>query len=177
MSVSALIRFGRGWLLVAALAGGLAAAAHPAQAATKPGRSLRVLRLHFTRDPAAGRVLGGLTAQGWPVVMAISKNEKQVVGTIAGIVLSCSSGQQFPIEDAWSKLHIGPGGAVHTSAAIHPSPVSSGTAITGGSRSMRGQLDRRTGNFAGVWHVQLSFTTSSGPDQCDSGDVAFRLKL
>jgi hypothetical protein len=38
-------------------------------------------------------------------------------------------------------------------------------------------LDRKTGNFAGVWHLQLSFSTSTGADQCDSGEVAFSLKL
>jgi hypothetical protein len=177
MSVSGRIRFGRPWLLAAVLAGGLAAAVHPAQATTRPELSLRALRLHFAHDLAAGRILGGLTAQGWPVVLAVSKNEKQVVGTVAGIVLSCSSGQQFPIEDAWARLRIGPAGTVRTSAVIHTSGTSSGTAITGGSHSMQGKLNRKTGDFSGVWHVALSFTTSSGPDQCDSGNVAFRLKL
>jgi hypothetical protein len=118
-----------------------------------------------------------LTAQAWPVVFAISKNETQVAGAIAAITLSCSSGQQFTVEDAWSKLRIGRAGAVHTSAIIAPAPVGSGASITGGSHSMSGKLSRRTGNFSGVWHLQLNFSTSSGTDSCDSGEVAFRLKL
>jgi hypothetical protein len=151
-------------LAAATVAAGLLAA--PAQAVTRP--------IH---DPAAGRVLGGISAQGWPVVMAISKNDNQVVGTLAGIVLSCNSGQQFTIEDAWSKLRIGTGGAVHAGSAIHPPPSSSGVSVTGGSHSLNGKLNRRTGDFSGVWHLQVNFSTSSGPDQCDSGNVAVQLKL
>jgi hypothetical protein len=148
----------------------------PAAAAAKP-LTRQGLRLGLARDPAAGRVLGGITDQGWPVVFAISKNEKQVVGAIAGMALSCASGQQFSLEDAWPKLRIGPGGAVHARAVIPPTSAGSGVSITGGSHSMNGKLNRKTGDFSGVWHLQLSFRTSNGTDSCDSGAVAFRLKL
>lgn len=151
---------------VASLA--LAAVGLPAGAAAKPG---------LARDPAAGRVLGGITAQGWPVVFDISKNERQVVGAISGMALSCTSGQQVSLEDAWAKLSISPGGAVHVSAAITPASVGAGVSITGGSHSMNGRLNRRTGDFKGIWHLQVDFSTSSGTDSCDSGLVTFQLKL
>lgn len=131
----------------------------------------------LARDPAAGRVLGGISAQGWPVVFDISKNERQVVGAISGMALSCASGQRVSLEDAWAKLRISPGGAVHVSAAITPAPVGAGVSIAGGSHSMNGRLNRRTGDFKGVWHLQVNFSTSSGTDSCDSGLVTFELKL
>ena len=150
-------------VVVAAVLG----AGSPASAATLPAGGL-----------AAGRVLGGVTSQHWPVVVAISTSGKQIQGASAGLVLSCSSGAVFPVPDGWGNVPIRAHGNVNASAGIPPSGGNSTGAITGGSDTFNGRLDRRRATFRGTWRLHVNYLMSNGQtDQCDSGPVAFSARL
>jgi hypothetical protein len=128
--------------------------------------------------PASGRVLGGFTSQRWPIVVAISKNggNIQMIGT--GLVLTCSSGDSFPIPDRWEKLAIHTDGAVRAAVTIPASPSGSGPSITGGSDTLTGRMNRRRATFTGVWQLHLTLLLQSGQtDQCDSGLVTFTTRM
>jgi hypothetical protein len=129
--------------------------------------------------PAAGRMLGGLTAQGWPVVMAVASNGRRVQETRIALDMHCTSGGQWTAIDGWSGLPIRGDGSVQAAEAIPPIAGSATTdALTGGSHSMVGKLNRKRATFTGTWHLHLSFTSSSGQtDECDSGVVRFGMRL
>jgi hypothetical protein len=134
---------------------------------------------HPALGPAAGRVLGGLTAQGLPVVMAIAGNSKRIDGTKSVFQMHCTSGLDFMTPDSWARLPIRADGSVSITVAVPPIPASgAGDAITGGSDSFVGKLDRKRATFSGVWQLHLNFATSNGQtDSCDSGHVTFKVRL
>lgn len=127
--------------------------------------------------PAAGRVLGGFTSQGWPIVVEISKNGKGIPLVGAGLEMRCASGNRYPLEDGWEQLPISTSGKVHAAVTIPPSAGSS-VSLTGGSDSLTGRVNRQRSTFSGVWQLHLTFGESSGQsDHCDSGRVTFTTRL
>jgi len=124
---------------------------------------------------AAGQVLGGFTSQGWPVVLELSKDGKQIALAGIGLSMNCSSGAQFSTGDGWIHAPIAAGGKVREAAQITPAPKYS---LTGGSDSFTGKLNRRQVAFSGTWQLHLTYSMSNGQtDQCDSGRVAFSARL
>jgi hypothetical protein len=132
----------------------------------------------LTAGPSAGNVLGGITSQGWPVVVEISKNGKRIDQVAIGLNMSCTSGIKYGFDDGWNRLPFGPHGKIHASAVIPPSPAPSGESFTGGSDSLTGTLNRQKSTFSGVWDLILTFKDSTGhADKCDSGRVTFSARL
>ena len=145
-------------------------------ALTAPLASARAL----APGPAAGKVLGGLTSQGWPVVLKVSGNAKSIQRVRIGLEMNCTSGASFSVPDGWIRVPILRGGQVDASAAVSPSPASGGSdvSITGGTDSFSGTLNRSSGTFSGTWHQHVDFATSGGQsDSCDSGNVTFTASL
>jgi hypothetical protein len=136
-----------------------------------------VATAHIASAPAAGRMLGGFTSQSWPLVLAIAKNGKRIVVAVTGLVITCASGDTYPLEDGWAQLPISASGHVHATRAIAPMAGSS-VSLTGGFDSFAGRLNRARSTFSGVWQLHLSLKQSGGQsDQCDSGRVALVAEL
>jgi hypothetical protein len=128
--------------------------------------------------PSAGNVLGGLTSQGWPVVVEISKNGKRIDQVAVGLNMTCTSGIKYGLDDGWSRLPFGAHGKIHASVVIPPSPASSGESFTGGSDSFTGTLNRQKSTFSGVWDLVLTYKDSTGhADKCGSGRATFSARL
>ena len=123
--------------------------------------------------PAAGRVLGGLNAQGLPVVAGVTRNAKRMT-LVTTFVMNCSSGDQPIFPDSWAKMPIAANGSVRGHVTLTAIPS---TALTGGSDSISGKLNRKAGTFSGVWDLHLDFSSNGQTDSCDSGRVAFRTRL
>jgi hypothetical protein len=112
--------------------------------------------------------LGGFSSQRWPVVFAVARGAKQIPVAAVGLDLSCSAGEQFSTEDAFSHLDVAKNGKVHESDLIPPQ----GSDLLGGSHSLTGHLDRKHATFQGVWQLQLMFKAADGStDTCQSGSV------
>lgn len=161
-----------GAAFVAITIAGLVAA--NAQALTWGGAATRVPNANITartasQSPAKGAVaLGGFTSQGWPVVFELGRGGKLVTLVGAGFDLTCSSGDQFSVEDGWQLLGIARNGKLNTTEQIPPA----GDTLTGGSHSLTGRFDRQRSTFRGVWSLQLNFKFADGTtDQCQSGKV------
>jgi hypothetical protein len=161
----------------------MAAAASTVFASNRSTRAADVAARVMTARAAAagsvaGKVLGGFTSQGWPVVVVISSNGKRIVDTRIGLDMTCSMGDNFGLRDGWVQLPIARSGKVKVSFGI--APWSSGTIkLLGGSDSLTGKLNRKRWTFAGTWKLHLTFQdTSTGQvDQCDSGQVSFNAIL
>lgn len=129
--------------------------------------------------PPAGEVLGGLTSQGWPIVIELAKNGKKFSLVRAGLVMRCTVGGSLPLEVGDDNLPISSDGRVHYALLIPPSPGSgSGVTLAGGSERFAGKLNRKRSTFSGMWQLHLTFVLASGQtDQCDSGRVRLTARL
>ena len=117
-----------------------------------------------TNGPMA---LGGFTSQGWPVVFELGRGGKMVTVVGVGLDVTCTSGDQFSLEDAWQLLDIPKNGKLHTTEQI---PAVGD--LTGGSHSLTGRFDRQRSTFRGVWSLQLNYQFADGTtDHCQSGKV------
>lgn len=125
----------------------------------------------------SGMALGGFTSQGWPVVFELTHNARLVIIGATGLNLTCTSGDQFPVEDGWQLLTIAKNGRVNASEQI-PGQQGQGANLTGGSHSVTGRFNRQRSTFRGTWRMQLNFTNTDGTtDTCQSGPVTFSLTL
>jgi hypothetical protein len=125
----------------------------------------------------AGTILGGFTSQGWPVVLELARGGKSVILGAAGLDVTCTSGDQFPVEDGWQLLTVAQNGRVNASEQI-PAQQGQGTTLTGGSHSLKGRFNRHRSTFRGTWQMQLNFKNADGStDSCQSGPVTFSAAL
>jgi hypothetical protein len=119
--------------------------------------------------PKSMVALGGFTSQRWPVVLEVARGARRIPVAATGLDLTCSSGEQFPVEDAFGQLAVDKSGRVDEADMIPPQ----GSDFLGGSHSLTGHLDRRRATFQGVWQLQLMFKAPDGStDTCRSGAVA-----
>ena len=116
-----------------------------ASAAVSSAPHLPPNRVARAADPAAGRVLGGVTSQHWPVIMTLSSNGRQMGGQVA-IDLHCTSGGSFTAWDGWTGIAVPASGSVNVEQAFPPIAGSGGSdSITGGLHTLKGKLNRKQG--------------------------------
>ena len=160
-----------GAALVAITIAGLAASKAQALTwgfTTEPTPRVNVSANALTQGPTSAVALGGFTSQGWPVVFELGRGGKLVTLVGTGLDMTCTSGDQFSVEDGWQLINIAKNGKVHTTEQI----PASGDTVTGGSHSLIGRFDRHRLTFRGVWRMQLNFKNADGTtDQCQSGSV------
>jgi len=122
---------------------------------------------------AAGlpRMLGGITAQNWPVAMQVPAAGNRIVLVGVGLSMQCRSGASFGTRDFMADVRIRARGAVRESRRLFPQRFADGGVLTA-SDSLNGQFNRDRTAFSGVWHLHFEF---AGPhnqtDSCDSGQV------
>lgn len=171
------ISVARRWLAAAVTTALVAVLAVPVASAAPIGGLRPALPMFAPRAASRSVVFGGLSGQGWPVVLAISPNTRRLRFGVIGLQMSCSSGGSFAVEDSFGALAIGPTGKVHAAETIQSITVPNVT-ITGGSHWMKGVLHRRSEVFTGSWHLHLDYRFSDGTaDHCDSGVVGFGAQL
>lgn len=150
------------WWLTLALASGLAIGALALQSA--PAEAAPV-------GPAT--VLAGLSSQRYPTFFEISNNGRMLkLGAIA-LDMTCTSGDEFVIEDQDVRIQITRGGKLRADFAQAPTALSGGGTI-GGTDSLNATLNRQHTLLTGTWELQQTYISPAGQtDQCDSGLVRF----
>jgi hypothetical protein len=118
-------------------------------------------------------VLAGFSSQQYPVFFKISAAGRALtVGAIA-LQMTCTSGTQFVLQDAFGPVQIGPNGRLHAGASIPPTAGSSGTTYSG-TDSLTARLGRRHTHVSGTWELKVNYSSVNGmSDECDSGPVRF----
>jgi hypothetical protein len=126
---------------------------------------------------ARGKVLGGFTSQGWPVVIQMTPNGKRIEMVVTGLMMTCTSGDQVPMEDAWVTLPIRSRGRVNVAETVNPS-ASSPSSFAGATHSLSGKFNHARTSFTGRWHLHIAFTETSGQRvDCDSGQVGVSARI
>jgi hypothetical protein len=126
-----------------------------------------------TAPDLPGVVLAGFTSQQYPTFFKISGDGRTLtVGAIA-LQMTCTSGAQFVLEDAFGPVLIGPNGHLRAGISIPPT-AGSGGATFSGTDSLTARLGRRRTHVSGTWHLKVNYSYANGmSDACDSGPVRF----
>ena len=125
-----------------------------------------------------GTVLGGQTAQKWPIVIELNKAGRQVVSVTAGLQLTCTSGATVRIPDSYTKLTISNGGSfAHVVRARHAAQPGRHRRPTTRAASA-GKLNKARTKASGKWQFKGTDVDAAGAvtDTCDSGSVSWSAK-
>lgn len=130
-----------------------------------------------TESTASARgvhVLGGLTSQGFPVLVEVSSNGRQLKRAVAGIELRCSSGGRFAVSDRWTRVPVTRRGTFK--ATYRDSFTDEGAVVTV-SDSFEGKLNARRTVLTGRWRNTMVVRDANGSvDTCDSGSVRVKAR-
>ena len=160
------------------LLGGLALAAAVAVAAPATATASTHLVGPPARTSAAGGlVYGGQTSQGWPVVIQVRRDRRQVVRAITALHLSCTSGAFSNIPDAYVRLPISKRRKFSASFGPDTDRNPDGT-TTDFSGSISGAFNRARTKVSGTWRFSATDYDTSGAvtDNCDAGTVRWSAK-
>ena len=123
---------------------------------------------------SVGGVLAGMTSQGWPALLEVSNDGRQIQQAIAAIDLTCTSGDAFAIPDPWVAVPIAPRGTFK--ATFHDTFVEEGISIEI-SDSISGKFNRKRTKVSTKSRLQITFRGADGSvDSCDSGNVSLRAR-
>ena len=126
-------------------------------------------------SPPAGQavVLAGFTSQQYPVFFKVTANGRKLA--LAGIALNmtCTSGTQFVLEDAFAGVPFRAGGKLQRAFVEPPTSGSNGDTIAA-KDSLSARLGPQHTQLSGVWRLIVHYAFSNGmTDDCDSGPVRF----
>jgi hypothetical protein len=127
----------------------------------------------YARSAAtAGVTFGGLTSQGWPVVVQFNKSQRRVVRAVIGLDLRCTSGGFARLSDRFVDLRVNTSRKFRASFGPITQRFDDGSSydLEG---SISGALNRARSKVSGKWHLKLTDHDSAGAvtDTCDSGSV------
>lgn len=160
----------------AALATGVAvaAAAAPAGGAT-PARHLAASSAASAGASAAtGSVLGGLTPQSWPIVIALNKARTRVAQVVIGLDLTCTSGDSFSTNDGFQNIKLSKRGRF--SASIGPERIDAGGVPADVDSKVIGRFRDGRSSMRGIWSLKVTIYDATGTtvtDTCESGVVSW----
>jgi hypothetical protein len=123
--------------------------------------------------PPSAIVLAGFTSQQFPVFFKVGGDGRTL--TLAGIALNmtCTSGEQFVLEDGFARIPISAGGKLHASFAEPPTSDSDGVTVSAAD-ALSAHLNRRRTGLSGTWQLAAHYTYTDGTsDECSSGPVRF----
>jgi hypothetical protein len=125
---------------------------------------------------SAGVVYGGITPQGFPVMVELRKNHRRVVRTAIGLRLSCTTGATLSLADNYSKGGIS-GRKFHGSFGPETSQRDDGTTWAS-EGSFKGKLNASATKITGTWQLDVTIRDAAGnvTDTCDSGVVHWSAK-
>ena len=125
---------------------------------------------------AAGAVYGGVTDDGFGLVVEANKSRSKIVRMATGLKLNCTSGGSFNVPDGWNRLRVKKS---KFSATFGPvtNPNEDGTSIVL-EGAVSGKFNRSKTTLSGTWSLKLTAHDATGAvvDTCDSGTINWTAK-
>jgi hypothetical protein len=120
---------------------------------------------------------GGVTGQGWPVVVELSRNKRRVVRAVVGIALRCTAGGFAFYSDPYGNLAVNRKRKFSASFGPDTERHDDGT-TSDFEGSMSGRLNRARSKISGTWRFKVTDYDNAGAvvDVCDSGSVRWTAK-
>jgi hypothetical protein len=132
---------------------------------------------HARSSAVAGAVYGGITPQGFPVMLELSRNRRQVVRAVIGLHLACTSGDISRQADRYNKMVVSTKGKFRTSFGPDTLRIPDGT-TQDFEGSISGAFNRARTKLSGKWQLKVTIRDAAGTvtDTCDSGNVSWNAK-
>jgi hypothetical protein len=156
-----------------ALATALAVAAGPADGAATP-HDLSATAAAARAQPAGGRAFGGVTPQGWPVVVTLDRARSRVDRAVIGLDMTCTSGDSFGTSDGFQALKLSKKGRFSTT--FGPKRIDAGGVPADVESRLVGRRAADRGSMRGVWSLKITLYDAAGAtvlDTCESGLVSW----
>jgi hypothetical protein len=121
---------------------------------------------------AAGVFYGGLTSQGWAVVIQVTKNGRQVTSAATGLHMTCSTGVTANVPDRYARLRVNKRRKFSLSFGPDTVRNDDGTTTDFEGR-ISGAFNRARSKVSGRWRLQATDHDGTGAviGTCDSGIV------
>jgi hypothetical protein len=159
--------------LVAALSLFATTVGSAAGSSGKTGKTAKHPARRVAKRPAlAGVVFGGVTPAGWPVVIEVSRDGREVVRATMAVPLTCQSGGQI-LPDYYTHIPISAAGVFQSSDDVTVN--GEGTQTVTFTNRVTGSFNRLASSVTGTWSIAFVVHDASGAtvDHCDSGAVSF----
>lgn len=138
------------------------------------GATALATELESSASARGVHVLGGLTSQGFPVLIEVSSNGRQIRRAVAGIEQRCSAGGRFATSDKWMRVPVSRRGTFKVT--YRDSFTDEGAVVTV-SDSFEGKLNARRTVLTGRWRNTMVVREANGSvDTCDSGSVRVKAR-
>jgi hypothetical protein len=150
---------------VAALTPAVAALA---VAATSPmGAEVALADGSSAGQRSAGVIYGGMTSNGWPVVVEVTRDGRMVKRVVGGMSAKCSQGGMYSFPSQWRYLRISRSGAFK--ASFNDSWLDEGVEVTA-AETFVGKFNRARTRLTATWRASTTFRMPDGTvDVCDTG--------
>ncbi|HJS94459.1 MAG TPA: hypothetical protein VJ741_09360 [Solirubrobacteraceae bacterium] len=123
--------------------------------------------------PAHTIVLAGFTSQHYPLFFRISSDGKMLLGGGIAISMSCTSGADIVVPDAFARVPIHAKGRLHAGFSS-PTIITNGT-TTQETDALSATLSPKHSQLTGTWQLAVNYGFADGTsDQCASGPVRFK---
>ena len=127
-------------------------------------------------DIAAGVVYGGVTDDGFALMVETNTSRRKIVRMAAGLKLHCTSGASFSIADGWNKLSVK---KRKFSATFGPTTQRNDDGTTVDLEGfVSGKFNRTKTSVSGTWSYKGTVHDATGAvtDTCDSGTINWTAK-
>jgi hypothetical protein len=125
---------------------------------------------------ATGVVYGGVTGDGFGLIVETNKSRREIVRMATGLRLQCTSGASFAIPDGWRRLSVRKG---KFRGAFGPSTQRNEDGTTSDLEgAVSGKFNRSKTSISGTWSFKATDHDAAGAvtDTCDSGTVDWTAK-
>lgn len=125
---------------------------------------------------ASGVVYGGVTADGFGLMVETNKSRRNIVRIATGLTLHCTSGVTFNTPDGWSKLSVTSRKFSDTFGPLTERNDDGTTVDLQGAVS--GKFNRAMTSISGTWSFKATEHDATGAvtDTCDSGTINWTAK-
>jgi hypothetical protein len=125
----------------------------------------------------AGVVYGGVTADGFGLMVEVSKSRRRIVRMATGLHLPCAAGGFTRGPDGWRNLAISKRGRFSAAFGPEVNRNDDGTTVDA-EGTVAGRFNSSRTKVSGTWTLKLTFRDATGviTDTCDTGIVNWTAK-
>ncbi len=130
-----------------------------------------------TVSATSGNTYGGVTSQGWPVVIDLTATRRQLVRAVIALDMTCTSGDTGVSGDRYTKLAVTKSGRFGITYGPVTKRNDAGTTTDYQGR-LAGRLYAAKTRISGTWVWKFTNHDATGgvTDTCDSGSVTWTAK-
>jgi hypothetical protein len=126
---------------------------------------------------AGGTVYGGVTSQGFPVVIETTRSGRKITGTTVAIRLTCASGGTVTVPDGYRNLAVSKKRKFGASFGPITRRNDDGTA-TDFEGNISGSFNKARTKASGKWSFKGTDRDAAGAvtDTCEASNISWRAK-